>query len=76
MNSRIFRIQSLYEFRDFLAIQVTAIVLKIFENHIQSEFVKIQEFILFIIIVIFPQKWAFWLENGNFEMTQYQVYSL
>jgi len=36
-----------------------AIYVKILKNHIYVDFVKIQEFILVIIFVIFPQKWQF-----------------
>ena len=34
-----------------------------------GEIVKIQEFNLVIIFVIFPQKWQFRLKNENFEMS-------
>ena len=40
------------------------------ENHMKGEFVKIQEFTLVIIFVIFDKKWQFRLENESFEISQ------
>ena len=37
------------------------------ENYIQGLFVKIQEFTLVIVFMIFPQKLQFRLKNENFE---------
>ena len=39
------------------AIEIMAILVKNQKNHIKSEFLKIREFTLAIIFVIFPQKW-------------------
>ena len=39
---------------------------KIFENHILDEFVKIWEFTLVMIFVIYPQKREFRLKNESF----------
>ena len=44
------------------------------ESHILDEFVKILEFILVIIIVIFIQKWQFRLENESFEISRNSAY--
>ena len=50
-----------------MAILMMTIFMKNSKNHIKGEFVKIQKFILVIILVIFPQKWQFRLKNENFE---------
>ena len=46
-----------------------AIFMKNLENHIKSDFVKIQEFARVFIFVIFTQKWQFRFEIENFEIS-------
>ena len=58
-------------------ISTMAIFVKNSKNHIiydiKGEFVKIREFILVIIYVIFPQKSQFRLENESFEISRNSV---
>ena len=51
-----------------------AIHVKNLKNHIYDEVVKIREFNLIKIFVIFPQKWQFRLENENFEISRNSAY--
>ena len=51
MNSRIFTHSYYVNFAIFLEM----VILKIFEKHIKGVIVKIQEFALVIIVVIFPK---------------------
>ena len=47
-----------------------------FQNHIKIEiveFLKIREFTLVIILVIFPQNRQFWLQNEIFEISRNSV---
>ena len=53
-----------------MAIPIMVGFVKICENHLYGEFVKILELTLVIIFEIFPQKWQFRLKNEIFEISR------
>ena len=52
-----------------MALPIMGIFIKNFKNNIMGEFVKIQQFTLVIIFVIFPQKCQFRLKIKGFEIS-------
>ena len=63
-------------FANFLkmAIPIMVIFSKIFENRMKGGLVKVEEFTLVMIYVIFPQKWQFRLKNESFEISRNSAY--